>query len=294
MQIELFDVKAYFEDRGIRAYTAGKNCSPGWINIRCIYCNDKTNHLGVNLTSKKWHCWKCHKTGLVTRLLTDLGESHILDTMNQFVLTGPHVDRGVKKDVKGLPKEARDILPRIHKQYLVDRGFDPNFIQGNYGVKACWEAGKYKFRLIIPIIMNGRLAGFTARDVSGENPIRYKQQPTAECRVHPRNWVYNIDSVGHTAVIVEGPFDVWRMGGQFISFMGTEITTEQILALLEKGVTRAVVIYDPEEEAQQLADYYAFNLAMFIPQVETILINIDGDPADLSPQQAAWIRKEIL
>jgi len=297
MNIELFDVKAYLNDRGVRFYTSGKNCSPGWVNIRCLFCSDKTNHLGVNLKSKIYRCWKCKRKGPVTHIIRALGETNVEEVLNEFIMIGgvPSLIKSAKV-TKYLPKEASDELPIIHQAYLEYRGFDPLIIQNNYKVKACWEGGKYKFRLIIPIIMNHRIAGFTARDVSNKSALRYKQQPAQEAPVHPRNWVYNIDSVQETAVIVEGPFDVWRMGNSFTSFMGTEVTPEQIGLLVNRGVKRAITLYDPEEEAQELAEYYAQELSIFIPEVEQIELDLpEGkDPADLTPQEAAYLRSQIL
>jgi hypothetical protein len=298
MDIELFDVKAYLNDRGIRYYTSGKNCSPGWINIRCLYCGDKTNHLGINLKSKKWHCWKCHQTGLITKVISTVedGRGDIYSILNQFVSSYAGTHTPQRRDPTGLPKESLHILPTIHKDYLRRRGFDPVEVQDKYHVKACWEGGKYKFRLIIPIYMNFKLAGFTARDVSYKSSIRYKNQPKHECPVLPERWVYNVDRAEETVVVVEGPFDVWRMGNSFVSFMGTEATTAQTAALVNKGVKRAIVLYDPEEEAQEQAERIAYDLGMFIPEVEQVELDLpEGkDPADLTPSEAAYLRSELL
>jgi hypothetical protein len=299
MDIQLFDVKAYLNDRGVRTYTSGKNCNPGWVNIRCPFCGDKSNHLGINLKSKKWHCWKCHQTGLITKVISIIedGQGDIHSILEQFRSSHIGTYHPKRRDPKGLPKESLHILPTIHKDYLRRRGFDPVEIQDKYHVRACWEGGKYKFRLIIPIYMNFKLAGFTARDVSGKSSIRYKNQPQHECPILPERWVYNIDRVtGDTVVILEGAFDVWRMGNDFVSFLGTEATTSQTAALVNKGVQRAILLYDPEEEAQEIAEQIAYDLGMFIPEVEQIELDLpEGkDPADLTPQEAAQLRSELL
>ena len=300
MDIELFDVKAWLNDRGIRAYTSGKNCSPGWINIRCPFCSDRSNHLGINLTSKKFKCWKCHRKGLITNVISTLdgvGFDTARKTLEEFVLPhGTHIPVKRVYDTKySYPPGALDNLPTIHRNYLIDRGFNPDEIQEQYKVKACWESGKYKFRLIIPVIMNHKIAGFTARDVTNLSYLRYKQQPKEEAPVWPSHWVYNIDTVTDVAVVVEGPFDVWRMGPQFVSFMGVEATMAQAQAILKKGVKRAIIVYDPEEEAQEIAHQFAYMLGMFI---ETERVELDlpegKDPADLTPQEAAYLRNQIL
>jgi hypothetical protein len=97
-------------------------------------------------------------------------------------------------------------------------------------------------------------------------------------------------------VILEGAFDVWRMGNDFVSFLGTEATTSQTAALVNKGVQRAILLYDPEEEAQEIAEQIAYDLGMFIPEVEQIELDLpEGkDPADLTPQEAAQLRSELL
>jgi hypothetical protein len=78
--------------------------------------------------------------------------------------------------------------------------------------------------------------------------------------------------------------------------MGTEVTTAQTAALVNKGVRRAIVLYDPEEEAQATAEQIAYDLGMFITDVEQVELDLpEGqDPADLSPQDAAYLRSQLL
>ena len=90
-------VDKIFDEYHVPYYTAGApNTSPGWISIRCPFCNDHSNHLGVHLETGKVHCWKCKGHSPVTLLMTVLGVSEKMAKK----LINKHQVRGKSKKMK--------------------------------------------------------------------------------------------------------------------------------------------------------------------------------------------------
>ncbi|KKN04850.1 hypothetical protein LCGC14_1093450, partial [marine sediment metagenome] len=171
MSIETFDPIAYFENRDIVYSTEGKNVTEGWCNIECPFpfCNDPSNHMGVNLESKLFSCWACGEKGGMDRLIQELEgctwpESQVI--LSQFQenpykdipLDTKYPETGSKtvrsRDMKDILSSFSDQFPKIHLNYLKGRDFDPEILIPKYRLKACYNTGKYKFRIIAPVIMD--------------------------------------------------------------------------------------------------------------------------------------------
>jgi len=299
--IRNFDVISYLKTKGISIYYEGKNVSPGWIGIKCVWCSDKSNHLGINLRSKALKCWKCKKTGTVLNLIQTLEqcswdqaediclkyfEYYIPEKITTFV---PKIK---PEDV--LPKQAFKEPLQMHIDYLKGRNFDVSEIRRKYQILFTdHRAGRLKFRIIVPVIMDRTIVSFTARDVTGSAELRYIDSKKEEFLVDPDSVFYNIDTVSDTAFIVEGVTDVWRLGDGACATLGTEFNNHHIHALVSRGVKRAFWIYDPEPEAQKLAKRGTSMLSVSIPQVENIELN-SGDPGSLSPREAYNLKRDLL
>lgn len=298
MNPQLFDIKSYLEDRGIRIFTEGKNTSPGWININCPWCGDKSNHLGINLWSKKMHCWKCKPKGSVINLvmlLDGIPFSIAEKVMFQYedLYFYQHIPKEKEKVKFQLPKEASSTFANNFINYLIGRGFDPKEIIPKYQLISGTHLGDYKFRIIIPVIMYGRMIGFTSRDITGKAELRYKECPKEMAIIPPEQWLYNLDTVGEAIAFVEGPFDVMRCGNGFVSNLGTSFSLSFVSILKNRGVKRAFTIFDPEKEATKQSIKLRNLLSTVIPHVENINLN-EGDPAELSDQDVKVLRRMIF
>ena len=181
-----------------------------------------------------------------------------------------------------------------HRNYLAGRGFDPDFLIKQYKLKAVYNTGdqKYRFRIIAPVFTNGRMVSFIAAAIVRKEGVVPYLNCTPEEAVDPINHcLYNYDSVGDTAVIVEGITDVWRMGVGFIATFRKGMTSEQILLLRKKKPKRVFIMYDPDaiKQSEKLRDH----LISIFPYVE-ILELTNGDPGSQSVQETMEIRKEIF
>ena len=297
--LEFFDIEAYLEDRGVHYNTSGKNVSSGWIGMTCLWCDDQSNHLGINLSTKKFKCWICGHKGVATRIVEQIDKVHsgkaeeIIKEFQQYSRFKAKPKEKIQWS-QALPEESTVTLPEIHKDYLLSRNFNPIDIQKMYDIRACYNLGDYKFRIIIPVIMNHKIVGFTSRDITDKSSLRYKACENDRAVIPQDEWVYNLDSLIHTALILEGPFDVWRMGPGAICLFGIDYSLKQVRAIVSKGVYRVFILFDEERTAQKRANELGETLASIVSHVQ-ILSGLEvKDPAKLSPKEAHDLKREIF
>ncbi len=294
MDISLFDIRSFLDDKGIDYKTAGKNVTSGWIELACPFCADPSYHLGIS-DINIYHCWRCGTKGSVVKLIMELENisysKAIKELSNYYLsdLTELKIDIQKRYNHNILPKEAGKEFPSIHSDYLLSRNFSLNLIK-KYDLYSCHMLGKYKYRIICPVIEDGRIVNFTAMAVSGQSP-KYLHCPNEEAIIPMKECLYNIDSVGKTIIIVEGVTDVWRLGDGAVATMGIEFTTEQINVLAKREINRCFVMFDAEDLAQKKAVKLATALSSFIKEVDIISLE-KGDPGDLTEEEVQEIRKE--
>lgn len=303
MTIETFDVVSYLDERGIDYAEEGKNVTRGWINMQCPYCADHSNHLGINLDSKQFHCWICGEKGSVTNLVSELEggcsyaqvNSIMAEHQDFTMLTAPTTTERVGSIKCELPKGVGHNWGDYHHKYLIRRGFDPHALRRAYDLRFSYNIGKYKFRIIAPIIMDGRMVNFTAIDTVNSKQEKYRHCPNEKAVVPIRSCLYNLDTVHNTAVVVEGVTDVWRIGPGAIATFGIEFTKEQIKILASKKPSNIYIMYDAEPQATKQAEKLAYQLDTLsgIKRVEILMLPA-GDPADMSEEDVREFRQEIF
>ena len=299
IDLRLFDVSAYLEDIGVEIFEDGKNISEGWIGIECPYCDDSSNHLGINLYTKLFTCWKCAETGSATNLIMEFEDipyykalERLTEYQDPYYLRS-QVERKLKVSGDILCKEASKDFHSEALKYLKTRNFEPNEIIPKFDLYCTNHLGKYKFRIIIPVIINGEIVGFTTRDFTDKADKRYLKCSIEESSVNHKEWLYNIDSVKDTVIIVEGPTDVWRLGDGCISTLTSQFSNSQIEILVERKIKHAYLLFDTEYEAQKKAEKMANNISAFVSHVEVLSLQ-EGDPADLTNEEAKELLSEIL
>lgn len=303
------DIKELFDEYQIPYREKGENVSVGWTNIEvCPFCMNSNYHCGVNLKSGGFHCWVCGEKGGLWKLLKEMEcfqGINIGRIFNKFRLGQPNtrpidynattdkLDRK-KRIFYTWPEGTLEELPLPHRNYLSDRGFDPDFLIKKYKIRAVHNVGKHKFRIIIPTIIDGKMVAWVAAWIFREkypDITAYLNIPPALAVKPINHCLYNLDTVTHTAIIVEGIIDVWRCGDGFIASYRKGMTAEQIKLLVDKAPKRVFIMYDAEatKDAIRLAN----NIAGLFPHVE-ILELASGDPGDLTPEQVDEIRKSIF
>ncbi len=294
----MIDIISLLEDNGIDYSTSGKNTSRGWVELNCPFCgNDPSFHLGVNLSSGIYHCWICGAKGHIEKLIQHrLGMSRekIKKLVEEYDINF-HEEESLKRNSEQIvfPKGLEDSIPQLHKSYLKRRGFDPDIMIKKYRIKAYYHlGGKWSYRLVIPIFMDGEIVSFIARDVTDKQTPKYKNLSNEQSVINVKNCLYGIDSIkkGGNAILVEGVFDQWRVGDGSCAFLGVEYTNQQLFLLYEKELKEVYVMFDAD--AIKKAHKLGHILSTFVPKVEVIELD-KGDPSDMTDEEINKLRKEI-
>jgi len=294
-KIMSWDAIQFCRDNSVEYWLSGKNVQEGWVNINCPLCDDESNHGGFNSVVGYYHCWRCggHKIVPVIKSLLpvswDTASKMFLDYTGRIQI----INKISRKKPKGKKIEIPgEELAKMHKKYLSSRGFEPEYFEKKYNLKGTSTAGEFKYRIIIPIYYDGKLVTFQGRDVTDKQQLRYKALSTEKSLIDYREIFYEFDNVGQKTIgLVEGCFDQWRLGDGFVASFGTSLTEQQIRLLCD--FDRVFILFDPEFEAQSRAKEIANKISSIGINAEIIDIEIDGDPADLSDDEAKYIRREL-
>lgn len=290
-----FDAISFLRDFGIPYRDTGKGTRKGWVQIQCPYCHDHSWHMGINLSKDYFSCWICHKSGLPETLvykLTGGSFEKAKATTKEYgggeflFFEDEPIQRAERVEIKG-----QTSLKLIHIRYLEERGFNHLDLEKKYNIRAGYTIGRFPYRIIIPVFSDHVLVNATARDVSGQQE-RYLSLRDDEGIIPIKQCVYNIDNAGENILIVEGPFDVWRIGGSCVCLFGTAFTMAQVLRILSKCPKNIYIMFDNEYEAQKNATKLASCFAPFVNHVEIVGIPTK-DPALLTDAQAEEIRNEL-
>lgn len=306
--LEYFDIKWYLESRGIPFKERGRNVQRGWIGLQCPFCDDNSTHMGVNLESKGINCWRCPVKGTVIKLVMKLEHcdrrkaeaimirfAHIDSSIDirslkgQSLLSSPSILQDVSKHIS----HATDKLLFLHRSYLEHRNFDPEYIFQKYRLRCVGPVGQYKLRLVIPFYENHRIVTFTTRDVTNMTEDRYVHCPEEVSTKPVKQNLYNLENAKDTALVVEGPTDVWRIGDGAVATMGDKWTLKQATMLTK--FHRVFILYDPEPVAQENAERLANKIAYAMKGKEVQVFDIgENDPGSLSIDDVQEFRREIF
>lgn len=270
----------------------------GWVNVACPWCGDRTYNGGFNAAKNYYNCWKCG------------GHGHD-ETLALVLRVGKDEIRGIIKAYRGGEWEGNDrrvalaeklVLPSsglnwAERKYLAGRNFKPSHLVRKYGVCGGGIAGRWRYRVIIPLYMDGVLVSWVARSILPKGIIeanripRYKNLSVEESVVNPKETFFNLDHCGRVGVMVEGTFDVMRLGDGFFCSLGTTLTNAQV-ALAARRFDKVTIVFDDEGEAQRKAVKFAGQLAAV--GVETAVCNAYkvygvNDGAELTGAQAEEI-----
>ena len=288
------DIIRLFTDHHIQFWTTGPNVGKNYVNIRCMFCQDISNHLGFNLQKEYFTCWRCgpHPIKKVLSKLLRLEEDQVYQVIQQYggrrqsrVLEDEPVRIGIHKFK--LPGGTEPMTER-HRKYLLKRNFDPERLEREWGLLGTGPVSllddiDYKHRIIIPIEWDGKVVSFQSRDITNKHPKRYIVCPKPREIIHHKSILYGKQrewkSIG---ICVEGVTDVWRLGPLAFATFGTEYMLAQTTKII-KNFKRVFVLYDDEPKAQEKAEKLVKDLKGYIKAER---ITISGDPGDMKQDDA--------
>lgn len=296
------DVESLFLSEGVDFKSSGKNISAGWIGVDCPFCGESNYHCGVNLDSKRYSCWVCSQSGTIVKLIGVLlkinyGQSNrIIDDYRGFHYEMPV--RELSEEVV-MPSHIHP-LSDVGRRYLFVRGFNALEIAEKYHLqetsmfsylKVKEQVWDFRWRIIIPIIMDREIVTYTGRDFTQKQDPRYRNAPIEAGTILTSECVYNIDSVTDRALILEGPTDVWKMGNESIATLGVKFSHAQINRILKKNLKKCVILFDSGAEgaAKLLADA----LGPYIPDLSVFIVD-GADPGSMDINEAHKLKYDLL
>lgn len=277
----------------------------GWTNVKCPFCDDKTFNGGFNNDGNYYHCWKCggHDFKQSLSLVTNIPRNQIDELIEQYQGRNSILNKLNKKKAKAIKLELpTNTFTPGERKYLKLRNFDPRFLHEKYKIVGGGISGKWKHRIIIPLIYEGKIVSWTGRSIFSKEKItelkipRYKNLSIEESVIDPKSTLYNLDNCKKdTAVLTEGAFDVMRLGDDFFCSFGTELTQSQINIIKER-FRKIYIMFDNEKEAQNKARKFGLQISSIGVEVEIVDAYSDfnkNDGGELNDQEVEIIRNEL-
>ena len=289
----------------------------GHVGIQCPRCRDDEKfHFNIELdTGRIRGCWRDknhwmsppqlvgHLAGVSTveakRILAD-GDVPV-DVSPRTLLDRLEKDDDVEKDLDVLtwPDEARPFGSKTRQEqpyvnYLKRRGFlNPYDPTARFGLRWC-PRGKWSHRILFPLYrVDGELAGWTGRDITGTSKVKYRTHPPGDA-VSRLAFGYDPEVTGRSLVLVEGPVDACKVevyggpGTYALALLGLNVGPRK-LALVDavaQGFRRVVILLDDGAQAQ------ALDLAYQLTHLDPIMGHLPpgvADPGDLRHDEVSRV-----
>jgi len=283
-----FDAIRYLEDQGITIWKEGDNVSDGWIGIKCVFCDDHFNHLGINLNKKNYSCYICNETGDAIDLVKAIEDASFsvakrrLEQYQEGIVLKQRKRRRNRHFKSLLPENFQPIergkeTPLV-KQYMKRRGFDLSICQQyKLGYVA---SGRYKLRLIAPVFLDHEVVSFQAADMTGKASVPYLDCPEDRAIIPNKHLLYGIDDIGDQIILVEGITDKWRVGRDAVAIFTKNMTAEQYQLLVQKGKGKVLKILLDSDASKKL---FEIGRKVFTVFRDVFVIQLqEGDPAEMS------------
>lgn len=287
--------KDILSDYNILTAPAGhEHVREGWIQFDCPYCSKDAHRwrMGYSMERGLVNCWACGSHPLINTVMELTGLPYkkvkkLLDTIERV-----RFEEEYKPPGKLVMPPGVKALHSAHKKYLHNRGFDWKKIEYIWKVQGITISSRLSWRIWIPIHYRGEIVSWTTRTISNSKRItRYISASKDEEAIPHTELLYGEDFARHAIIVVEGVFDVWRIGQGAVATFGSGYSTRQ-LERIAKYPMRAIC-FDNELEAQKRARKLVNDLSVFPGDTYNITLDMK-DAAEESRENIQRLRKEIL
>lgn len=262
----------------------------GWVQFDCPFCGPCSHryHMGFNEVHKYLNCWSCGPHSIAETLV------HLLNiTWREAKAMIDDIDAGKRVDVKRdgvlkMPSPLVDLMP-AHRKYLRGRGFDPDSLIELWGLKATGPVSSLPWRIVVPIVYHGETVSWTSRKINDKG-LRWRSAGANQEAINHKSLLYGIDYIRHTAIVVEGPSDVWAIGPGAVGTCGTGFSRAQVARLCR--LPRRVVCFDNSEPAQRRARALCDALEPFAGETLNVVLDAD-DPGSANKREINALRRLI-
>lgn len=296
-----FDAKNFCIDYSIQWFPPGtKNVGQGYIGITCpLGCGDTSSHGGFNIEKSRYNCHICKRTWLpkVIAILVKTDIQNAKRIIKKYSTNKTYVKKDTKHKYasKVLYPPGTGPLTDKAKQYLISRNFNPDQLVSEWGILSTGRIGLHKFSILAPIYFKGQIVSYQCRDVTGKNPVPYRGCPVEDSIYFYKYTLYGFDKamVKKRCLVTEGFTDAWRMGPGAVATFSKNFMPQQV-SLLAKNFDDIFILFDAEEEAQEMADRLHNELTIYYDKKNVEILTLQsGDPGELSNKEAKKIMKSL-
>jgi len=298
----VIDIAGYLQSVGVIVTTSGKNCTEGWTNTRCVFCDDTSNHLGINNSSGVFKCWRCGRQGpfrLLIKKLSGLSEREALDLEAIFSFGNLVTTKGEVRTYGNLPpieKFSDAILhaPKDVESYLQGRGLSLLDMHTRApGSMYSKGLGPLPFRVIIPIIQNTQIVNYVGRDYTGLSSRRYLALPDSHALMNIKESLYGIDYIEQRGniILVEGVFDQIKLGIGSVATFGIFLTGKQLELLRSKHPNKVFILLDKTASEDGTAERMARDI--WFSRTTVLSLNTYADPGEISLEEGRKLMMEL-
>ncbi len=317
----IIDINKLYRDFGIQtAPDDHKHARDNWVQIECPLCHSAPGHegyhLGYNISEGYFNCWRCgwHPTIEVLKVILNLPVQEIRQLLKSYTVfkTGLHRqedgsnDKGIhthtpdNKHVKNriLPAYGRKKLLQVHRDYLIQRNFDPNRIIEDWKISTSHFSAptNWKWRIFIPIEFANRVVSYQARTLNqSNNDDKYRKCSSKHELIPHKQTLYGYDKVKNLQriVVTEGVMDVWRLGVGAVAIFGTSASIEQRLLLAEFDEVYILFDTDKHNAGQIAGEKLCNQLSGYGLKVKQLILNKFCDPGDLTRFEAEKLMSDL-
>ena len=277
-----------------------KHSRRGWVNTICPFHEGSAGgyHLGYNLTRGYFFCYGCgwHPTHDTIRFLTHTHSSFgdVKKLIQKYAIEQAAIPEEIERETPQAIKwpDGCATMTDRHKAYLSGRGFDPDKLEREWGLKGTDNWGPYSFRIVAPITFEGQVVSWQTRDITNKQAAKYLPCPEELEIIHHKHLLYGLDkAVWDTVVVVEGITGVWRLGPGSVATFGAEFTASQIF-LISKRFKSVLLLFDGDEAGQLATERMDISLRALGCETE-ILEPIGCDSGDMPDGLAEKIMTEV-
>ncbi len=278
---------------GFKSGSEHHHCTPNFLQVDCPFCSPHSNHfrLGIHKNQPWCRCWQCGSKPLAEALVELSNQPFPVIKELLKGLQGRFLGRLETPTGKLQLPEGVGPMQKPHRDYLLQRGFNPEELERLWGFQGIGISARLGWRIFLPIRYRGEVVSWTTRAISERVPKKYISASPLEESVQHKTILMGSDLANQSIVIVEGPLDVARIGPGAVATFGLSYSMKQVRQML-KYPCRSIC-FDREPEAQKQARKLATMLSAF-PGV-TRVVELDAkDPGSASPKEIALLRKTCL
>lgn len=268
--------------------------SSGYIGVDCPDCSPGSGkyRLGFNIDRGFATCWVCGPKRPAFAYLARVAKCS--ESEARRVLRSDRTLGAPKRTLthRGTyaPPKAGALLAQ-HKRYLRGRGFDPAELETLWKIQGLGrDAGRLAWRVLIPIFLESKPVSWTTRSIT-DSGQRYLSAPSEKEAVPHKHLLYGEDYCGLSVIVVEGPFDVWKIGPGAVCVFGTTLSDEQV-SRLSRFPYRYVCL-DAQPSGQKAAERLCRQLATLPGETYNVVLESGKDPSRASEKELRKLKKLI-